>query len=233
LQERKGLAFEAGRQAMSLPYSLNFDRVLEALLDDMAKATDGWANGSPLDEMALMNRITEKLTRKRRRCDVGAEFPVELHAEFFDLHRRGEAQVDKFGSDLAVTVQIPSDGFVKTAFFQLKVSRDYQATLNINQLDQAAVIRVAERSFVLAVDAKRFGYRVKSLGECRSEIPTGHATKQFDTSEWEFLVQWILAWFQCERGPASEPNDPHGPETLLENYRHPDSKRLVHCNAWI
>src|SRR5215467_11418986 len=105
--------------------NINFDRVFSELLFDMAHAVDGWANGEPRDETALMNRITERLSRNRRKCDVGVHRPVDAIADFYILHRRDLNQSDKFGSDLAATIRIPESDFVKTAFFQLKVSHRY------------------------------------------------------------------------------------------------------------
>jgi hypothetical protein len=71
------------------PYSdVNVDTILDALLDDMRHVTDGWLNGEPRDEPAFMNRATERLNRRRRKCDVGVKQPVEVESEFFVLHRR-------------------------------------------------------------------------------------------------------------------------------------------------
>jgi hypothetical protein len=120
-----------------LPYTeINLDLVLQGLLDDMAHVTNGWLNGEPKDEPALMNRITERLSRHRRKCDVGVTHPVEVVVEFFNLHREGPIQTDQYGSDLAVTIRIAEIDLTKTAFFQLKVSRNYKARLDLGQLRQ-------------------------------------------------------------------------------------------------
>jgi hypothetical protein len=205
---------------MALPPGIDFDQLIYALLDDMAKAVTGWASGLPMDEAALMNRITAKLSRKRRRCDVGVDSPVEMFGKFHLLHRQGTGQSDKFGSDLAVTIQIPRVQFTKTAFFQLKVSLGYSATLTVDQLAQAKVFPgVLERSFVLAVDQSRFGYRICATKNCLTAFPIGQGNRKFDVSTWEFLTAWLSAWFSCERGPPTDPKDPNPVELMLDKYR--------------
>lgn len=207
---------------MSLPDNINFDRLIAELLRDMEAATHGWASGRPKDEIALLNRITEQLSRRRRRCDIGVAAPVEMEAEIYELHRRGVNQTDRYGADFAVTIDMPTTGFKKTALFQLKKSTDYKASLTREQLTDGCISKnVEERNFVLSVDEDRFGYRIKSVRECLDAIGAGNASKQFDTSEWEFLVAWLLKWFRCEVGKPSEPDDKDPVEPLLESYRIP------------
>src|SRR6266516_3950475 len=102
---------------------VNFDRVLKELLWDMAYVVNDWAKGKPQKEAVLLNRITARLSRSRRKCDVGVKKPLVMTAEFYELHRRGEKQSDKYGSDLAVTIRIKEGStrrptFLKTALFQ-------------------------------------------------------------------------------------------------------------------
>lgn len=106
---------------------INVDLVLQGILSDMVYVTNGWLNGEPKDEPAFMNRLTERLSRSRRKCNVGVKEPIEVVAEFFPLHRKGPNQVDQYGSDLAVTINVETLDLTKTAFFQLKVSHDYLA----------------------------------------------------------------------------------------------------------
>jgi hypothetical protein len=201
--------------------TIDLDSVSADLLCDMAHAVNGWAHGEPRDETALMNRITERLSRRRRQCDVGVDHPVEVTADFAALHRRGPSQTDQFGSDLATTVRIPQLNFIKTAFFQLKVSEHYKAQVERKQLRQTTLFPgVQERCFVLAVDDPGCGYRIRPASECMRDIPPGQQAKEFDTSNWEFLSEWIIAWFECQRGLPSDENDANSVEKMLQQYKH-------------
>lgn len=212
---------EKGIGTVSLPGDINFDKVLKEILGDMETVTSGWLAGRPRDETALLNRITERLQRSRRKCDVGVNEPMEMTAEFFELHRRGDRQTDAHAADLAVTIDIPSQNFRKTALFQLKVSRDYVATLEKRQiLDALTLNEIAERSFVLAVDEERSGYRVRSTWKCSTEFQE-QENKKVTTDSWDFLVVWLLKWFSCEEGPLSKPDDPNPIERLLEHFTIP------------
>ena len=192
----------------------------------MAGVVEGWANGKPQDEPALLNRITEALARNRRKCDVGVKTPMIMRAEFYELHRRGAKQADRYGSDIAVTIRIENGSprrptLLKTAFFQLKVSSGYAALLDSVQLQDSISLPVLKnRAFVLAVDERRFGYRVESVAKCLSSFGS-EKTKTFLTTEWEFLSSWLSGWFGCERGETSDAEDPNGIEKLLEEFAVP------------
>lgn len=204
-----------------LPYAeINLDLVVQSLLDDMVHATNGWLNGEPKDEPALMNRITERLSRNRRKCDIGVGHPVEVVTDFFRLHREGPRQTDQYGADLAVTIRVAEIDLTKTVFFQLKVSHHYKARLTLGQLQQpSAFPGVKERSFVLAVDDPGRGYRVEATRKCESEVQTGYESSEFDTSKWEYLTEWVIAWLECKNAPESDTSDPNAVEVLLEKYR--------------
>jgi len=205
---------------MPLPNNINFDRLIAEILSDMEHVADGWSKGRPQDETALLNRITERLSRSRRKCDVGVGRPVGLEAKFFELHRRGKNQTDKYGSDFAVTVDAPAEQFRKTALFQLKKSRDYDANLTAEQLDQALLVpSIAPRSFVLAVDETRLGFRVRSVDSCRRDISSQNSSRMFKVDAWDFLVVWLLKWFRCEEGKPSDPQDKAPVEDLLRDFR--------------
>jgi hypothetical protein len=110
--------------------------------------------------------------------------------------------------------------YIKTAFFQLKVSHEYQVSLSLDQLNQTSEFAgVHERSFVLAVDDPRCGYRIASVEDCQKEFRDGAKTRSFDTSSWEYLSEWLPAWFKCDRAPVSSDKDPKAVEPLLEKYR--------------
>lgn len=203
-----------------MPENINFDRVIAEILGDMEHVADGWSKGRPQDETALLNRITERLSRNRRKCDVGVETPVSLETEFYELHRRGLNQTDRHGADFAVTIDIPAENYKKTALFQLKKSSGYKATLTAQQLDETLLLEVIKpRSFVLSVDQERLGFRVRSAQACRDDIGDGHDSRQFETEQWDFLVVWLLKWFQCKEGPPTEPDDKNPVEGLLSSFR--------------
>ena len=135
---------------------LDQDEFLRIAVEDILVAANGWLSGAPLDEVALLNRITAELGRRRRGCDLGLETPVRTTCHVFLLHRQGANQVDLFGSDLAVTVDFNDGQFIKTAFFQLKRSSELHVQLERQQLDDATrVSAVGDRSFVFAVDDER------------------------------------------------------------------------------
>lgn len=205
---------------MSLPKDINFDRLVAALVSEMQAVATSWAQGSPTDEIALLNRITEALNRKHRKCDVGVNTPIEMTSELFTLHRQGDNQTDKYGADFAVTVDIPTSKFKKTALFQLKKSKKYKATLESSQLKDGVIEpQVGKRSFVLAVDEERLGWRVKSVSECLESFSDGTATKQFDTNTWDFLTEWLLKWLKCEVGLPSLQDDKVQVEKMLSLYK--------------
>jgi hypothetical protein len=205
---------------MPLPKNINFDRVIAEILGDMEHVAHGWSNGRPQDETALLNRITERLSRNRRKCDVGVETPVNLEVEFYELHRRGLNQTDRHGADFAVTIDIPAENYKKTALFQLKKSRAYKATLTTQQLNETLLLDVIKsRSFVLSVDEERLGFRVRSAQTCRDDIGEDRDSRQFDTEQWDFLVVWLLKWFRCKEGPPTEPDDKNPVEGLLNSFR--------------
>jgi len=83
-----------------------------------------------------MNQLTGRLGRRRKGCDVGLRVPVNAKAQVSLLHRKGTSQTDRYGADLAVTVFVDDDRFVKTAFFQLKVGDKYQVTVESQQLHE-------------------------------------------------------------------------------------------------
>ena len=215
------------------PSELNFDVIVRELLKDMAHAVNGWRSGNPADETALMNRITERLRRDRKNCDVGVEHPVTMVGEFYALHRRGESQDDKFGADLAVTIQIPQIDLLKTVFFQFKISSHYRVTLLAEQLRQPARFHgVLPRSFVLAVDRERYGYRVRPTSDCLMHFEEEQQLARFEISKWECLTQWLLEWFSCKHGPPTTPDDPHPVEKMLASYRTPPCRDIFR-EAWL
>src|SRR5215216_4302118 len=208
---------------MTTPLSslIDFDRIAEILVQDILwEAVAKWLRGRPLDEVALLNRLTERLGRRRRGCDVGVEFPVTASSTVAVLHREGEHQRDLFGSDLAVTATFDNPQFTKTAFFQLKCSEAYRVSIRRDQLLEATRDpRVGDRSFALAVDEARGGVRIHPVEDLLIGFSSASASKVIDCSAWAGLTQWVLGWLSCDMGPYSEnPNSPRSVESLLGSY---------------
>ena len=219
---------------MPLPTGINFDLVISVALTDIMGAVQGWLQGVPSDETALMNRLTEKLSRRRRGCDVGCRAPITMTAYTALLHRRGTNQTDQYGSDLAVTVGVCNCSFLKTCVFQLKKSQNYTATLERSQLvDARANAMIFPRSFVAAFDETRpAGMRFMSTQDALAEFNNQQATKQFDTEKWLSFTEWFLKWLSCDIGPTSRMDDPNSVEALLEQYRDPPSTSEKWISPW-
>ncbi len=219
---------------MPLPPGINVDMVISAALADIMDAVQGWLHGAPSDETALMNRLTEKLSRRRRGCDVGCRVPMTMTALTALLHRRGPNQTDQYGSDLAVTVGVHNCSFLKTCIFQLKKSREFKATLERVQLSNAcANVTVRPHSFVAAFDETRpGGMRFRSTQDALAEFDSQQATKQFDTEAWLSFTEWFLGWLSCDIGPASQINDPNSVEVLLNRYRYAPSTAEEWVSPW-
>jgi hypothetical protein len=209
---------------MGLPKSVDLDRVVGLTLWEIGTAIGRWREGSPTDEVALMNHITGRLNRRRRGCDVGSVTPVSMEARLATLHRQGRNQTDRYGSDLAVTVFVKADGFLKTAFLQFKkTSGDYRATLEFRQLnDAAADPRVLNRSFISVTDEIRAGSRMQLVKDALQGWPGGQATRSVDASAWDGLVVWMYKWLKCDIGEESNPDKPDRIEVLLEPYFLPE-----------
>lgn len=204
---------------MTIPIILDFDKIAAIVLMDIREACKGWLSGQPTDEVALMNRITANLNRRRRGCDVGVGSPVHMESQLAMLHRKGPKQTDLYGADLAITILVLSLNLVKTSFFQFKKSNRFKASLVRKQIDAAlSDPRVADRSFAMAVDEVRFGIRLKEVRKLRSEFQVNQQSRSFDTSDWAFLTEWLWNWLSCDIGPPSDLGSPDSVEILLQRY---------------
>lgn len=204
---------------MPTPWNLNFDQLMYVVLRDILEAVHGWVSGLPTDEVALLNRVTEKLARRRRGCDVGLLHPMKVSAQIANLHRKGPNRTDMYGSDLAVTINIDGNTYLKTAFFQFKRAEGYHVTIEKHQLNAAfSVNAVGLRSFVVAADNHRSGIRIRDAHSLNQSFPQGQATQEVDTSDWQSLTEWFLGWLACTIGPLSDPSDPGAPETYLQSF---------------
>ena len=207
---------------MTYPDIIDFDKIVSQALDVVGTAINGWLRGQPHEEVALLNRITEQLSRRRRNCDVGVKTPVAMESKAYQLHRRGSQGQDQYGSDLAITISVPELGWIKTALFQLKRSNDTSVVVEKHQIQEAERDRrIFERAFVIAVDEQRSLIRVKSASKLRDILTclgTEQKTHKIDCSDWDGLVFWLHQWLRCDVGAISKSDDPKGVESLLRSY---------------
>jgi len=173
---------------------INKDRLVSQTLNDIHKATKGWLNGPPQEEVALLSRITEQLYRRRRGCDVGSSHQVSVTPEFEVWHRRGPGGTDRYGCDLAVTLDIPEEAFTKTACFQLKRSQRGSVDIDHRQVTTALASRFAQAAFMLATDVGTGGHVVAPMA---SLATTG---ARVSVSGWMSLSDWLVRWLDCQIG---------------------------------
>ena len=189
-------------------------------MNEVAAAAQGWKNGDPRDEIAFMSRLTERLKRKRKNCDLGKSSPMKVDSSTYVLHRKGNNKTDQFGADLAVTLDV-SGVWRKTAIFQLKKSNGYKVGLNADDLKAAFEDPlIADRSFVLAIDEERLGVRIAKVEGLSTNLQkSGQKSMTFDTNTWRFLHDWLVEWLRCGLSPESPTNGSPGAEALLEAFR--------------
>ena len=203
---------------MAIPSSVNFDSIVRIVLEDTKAAILAWKSGQPQSEEALMNQLTGRLARRRNGCDVGLRHPVTAIAQVAMLHREGVNNTDKYGADLAVTIRVDNDSYIKTALFQLKRGSGYQVIVEGQQLQDAYIDkRLGDRSFVLAIDDNRLGIHIKDVKTLLA-VKGDQKTKTHSFHDWTFLTKWLWDWLSCEVGPVSDFDDPYGVEPLLECY---------------
>jgi hypothetical protein len=145
---------------------------------------------------------------------VGA--PVLVDAVVYDLHRRAKDQSDEYGSDLALTVVMRSTGLVKTAFFQLKVSKSLKCRLERKQLVSSQQdSMIAPRSFVFAADVLTAETRIISTGQALRQFTSAGKTKAFSIVPWNRTRNWIAEWLDCRQAPPSDLRSLNRVESLL------------------
>lgn len=191
---------------------LNLDKAVAFGVRAAYQAMQGWLRGRPLDEVALMSRLIEKLVCNK--CPPWRSPAYELDRDLFLLHRKGKKQVDKYGADFAVTINIFDERrfnrreratslFSKTALFQLKKGDNYDATLTKVQLKQAGIF--ANRSFVLYAHESAGEYRIKAGTELLAEFTKPRQqSKKFNAQNWCSLSEWLVLWLTCQQGAFSD-----------------------------
>jgi len=197
--------------------SIDQDKLLKHVLQRLLTALESWQRGMAADETALMNQITSEFNSARaRRCDIGRGEVMHVSSELLELHRKGVRQVDRYGSDLALTVT--TSGFTKTAFFQFKIAKDGIARVEKSQISDAkAVGSVYGRGFVFVVDRDSGLIRLESLEKIASGF-NGKNSIGFDIDKWENFSEWLLSWLRCKRGMATLDGDALKIEELLRRF---------------
>lgn len=208
---------------MAYPDIIDIDKIVSYARSDINRAISGWLRGQPHEEVALMNRITERLARRGQGCDVGVERPVAMESKVYPLHRRGSQGRDQYGSDLAITISVPELDWIKTALFQMKRSNNSSVVVEKHQIHEASRDnRILERAFVIAVDEQRRGQiRIESaskIWDIFKSLPTERRTRTINCSPWDDLVYWLRKWLRCNVGTESKPDDPKGVEFLLQSF---------------
>lgn len=194
------------------------------------EALDGWRGGVPRYEIALLNRLTERLSKVEfRRAGMllsGMPGVTRIH----NLHGAGgrvpgqQASTDAYGADFAVTVEV-RPLLVKTAFFQLKKIHgdptNPRVRVEKSQLEQArAYKRVWDRSFLVAVGESSGPAFLRSAKELYSRIPKGRTRHDFPVSlpAWIPSGVWIFFWLCCLLGPPTLDDDPDPVEARLARF---------------
>ena len=207
---------------MPYPEIIDFDKIANQARLDISKAINGWLRGQPHEEVALMNRITEQLSISRRKCDVGVRMPVSMESKVYVLHRKGSKGRDQYGSDLAITISVPEQDWIKTALFQIKLSRNTSVLLERHQIYEASRDkRILERTYIFAVDDQRGLPRIKGasqIWDIFNSLPNGQATHTIDCTPWDGLVYWLHQWLHCAEGAESKLGDSNGVESLLQSF---------------
>ncbi|WP_158509551.1 hypothetical protein [Limnochorda pilosa] len=107
---------------------------------------------------------------------------------------------------------------MKTALFQIKRSQELMLDIEKRQLKDAHLhSRIAERSFVLAVDEVRATFRITPVADVLRQFGEA-STRRLRAEGWLSLAEFIWKWLACELGPHSQPDDPQSVEALLRAF---------------
>lgn len=211
---------------MSIYNTIDFDKISTITYSRAANAVRQWIDGRVLEEQALLNHTIGQFKPTRRGCDIGAKNVIEGKTKLFTLHRKGVKQIDKFGSDLAVTLKIASIDFCKTAFFQFKKSKQLETILQKDQLLECLKVNtVFERSFAFVADENRQCIRLKSLVEIDTAFDKTKMTQKANCEDWLTLIQWLEKWLKCEIGKPSDLKQNNEIENLLQGLVVEDEKQ--------
>lgn len=191
-----------------------------------AMSTRGWLIGGPPEEVALLNRLTERLVRNRS-CLVSGTSSGTVDTRYLTLHRRGRDGTDLFGADLAVSVHIRHTSFLKTALFQLKRAKNASAKIETRQLGEMLLAYpfIGYSPFVLTAGQDDGAIRIRSV-ETLIAATGAYATLSlpkvisFRVSDpgWLPPYTWTKRWLSCEEGARSTIGSPSAIEALLWRY---------------
>lgn len=201
------------------------DKLLQQVLPRVFKALESWKRGMAADETALMNQVTSVFnTEKARNCEIGLNEEFHVKTDLYELHRRGDNQKDRYGSDLGITISSASNpAFTKTAFVQFKISKDGTARIENSQIADAKVLQeVYDRAFVIAVDPNRKVLRTKAVNEISTTA--SQQTTGCSLDDWEGFAEWLVNWLRCKRGVESDDSQMRSIERLLQDLSITDSE---------
>ncbi len=212
--------------AGGLPPLVALCLTIESHLEVMAALT-GWRAGIPRHELALLNRLTERL--RRVGCSSLAALGVSVMNPAVRIHElhgagtRGSSRgsgTDAFGADFAITVELRPH-LKKTAFLQLKRFDASGPRLEKKQLEDAQRHQdVWERSYVAAAQAGVGPIWVSAAQDVLRSFPKGQRTRLFPlpSIDWQPSLQWTLGWLSCEIGLPSAFEDPESVEVRLAEF---------------
>jgi hypothetical protein len=193
----------------------------------VTSALRGWAAGFPLDELAFLNRFTASLALHPT-CII---HPAVITTHFLPLHRKGHLgrpHVDRYGSDLAVTVRLTSGiGRVvtrsKTAFFQLK-RRSLSKSTRIERVqynDAKSIPYVWKRLFVAGLDSGSPAVEIAFGPDFDGQLhPTKNVTVvHYKPGDWSASFNWLDTWLRCGKSRPDSTTD--RVEDLMRDYVDP------------
>ncbi len=191
-----------------------------------AASTRGWLVGGPPEEVALLNRLTERLVRNRL-CLVSGTPGGTVDTSYRTLHRRGGGGTDLYGADLAVSVHVRRTSFLKTAMFQLKRAKKGLVKVETRQLAEMSVAYpfVGYSPFLMAAGQDDGAIRIRSVDDLLTIMkpstalpwPRGASFRVSDPG-WLPPNTWTKQWLSCDVGARSPINAPSAVEALL--WRH-------------
>lgn len=150
----------------------------------------------PLSASNLMPPLTQVLRRRRIHCDLEV------------LHRQGNLSTDKYGADLALSIE--TDGFKKIAIIQTKISNSKKVIIDTKQLNKMLASGIPIQClFVLACEKLEFDYRFIAANSSVLR-PKPHATTKASSKtqklrrrvnyRWTPFADWWVKWLRCDIG---------------------------------
>lgn len=192
----------------------------------VAASARGWLAGGPPEEVALLNRLTERLGGARS-CRVAGSPPGVVETRSLTLHRKGVIGTDLFGADLAISLRVMGSPLLKTALFQLKRTEEGRGKIETHQLGQMlrAYPLVQHGTFLVAADKGDGAVAVGPIEEVVAAISPARLLPlprevgfRVSAPNWLPPRVWTRRWLGCEVGPRSRVASPYSIEALLWRY---------------